>query len=196
MLAEWTGDAVDRVAKIAFEWKPVGKDHCLADRTSFDVYVTYVRPGTSPTLGAVGVEVKYTERAYSWTKLEKARMFDADSAYHRVHRASKIYRGDAPGKLATRRLKQLWRNQLLGEGMLQRGAMSRFTSVLLYPSGNKYFGEVVGRYGALLDPAHNGRFVGVTYEHFIASARQLCKTAEAAAWLDYLARRYVMTDEA
>lgn len=192
LLAAWTGDVVERVSAIEIEWKPAKREH-LDDRTSFDVFVTYVRPGRRPTLGGLGVEVKYTEREYSWSKREKERMADPMSAYHQVHRASEVYRDGALSGLVTRRLKQLWRNQLLGEAMLQRGTVARFTSMLLYPAANQHFAEVVHDYAELLDPTRRDRFTAVPYETFITSARRLCSDADAAAWLDYLEKRYIVT---
>jgi len=76
--------------------------------------------------------------------------------------------------------------------MLQRGTISRFTSVLLYPSANKHFGQASERYVKLLQPSARQRFAAVTYEQFIASARRLGAGVDATAWLDYLERRYLV----
>jgi hypothetical protein len=78
--------------------------------------------------------------------------------------------------------------------MLQHPAnnLTRFTSVLLYPRGNTHFAEVTSEYQDLLRPAFKTRFVGVTYESFIALLRAQGPPRKASRWLDYLERRYVV----
>jgi hypothetical protein len=97
--------------------------------------------------------------------------------------------------LRTRRLKQLWRNQLLGEAMLQsaKSGFEHFTSVLLYPNGNAHFAEVTHEYEKLLaDARTSAAFRGVTFEDFIATCRDYARTAEDRGWVDYLACRYLV----
>ena len=190
----WTGDRLnaDASIRIEIEWAPKPRRNFLNDNTSFDAYLEYPRAGGP---GGVGVEVKYTERDYDWRALEKRRMADETSLYHRVHRAAALYREGAIGELADRRLKQFWRNQLLGEAMLQRHTVSRFTSVLLYPSGNRHFGEAARRYSDLLREEARHRFVSLTFEHFIAMARGYGPDPAASKWLDYLERRYLVPDK-
>lgn len=191
LISGWTGDPVKQIGKIIVEWAPEPSGEYLADNTSFDTYVEYERD--DQTRGAVGVEVKYTERSYSWGQRERAQMSDPESAYHRVHGAADLYLSGAQTDLATRSLKQLWRNQLLGEAMVQRGLVSRFTSVLLYPRGNEYLARVSTRYSLQLKPAQRHRFMAVPYEQFIAQARALDPGDDGVRWLNYLEARYVVT---
>ncbi len=193
LIAKWLGHEVAEVTEIAVEWAPEPKDAYLDDHTSFDTYITYV--AADGTRGALGIEVKYTEREYPWGKTERARMFDEESLYLRAHRASGLYRADVLDSLRTPRFKQLWRNQLLGEAMLQKAeaGIERFTSVLLFPSGNQHFVEVTGEYAEFIVPERRDAFLAVVFEDFVAQCRELAEgREESLRWLDYLGRRYIV----
>lgn len=190
---EWSGAAVGRILCVEIEWAPGPKARFLDDNTSFDAYIEY-RTTDGPR-GAIGVEVKFTEREYPWGKTERARMFDDRSRYLQVHRSSKIYGEASLEFLRTPRFKQLWRNQLLGEAMLQTSELGfeHFTSVLIYPRGNVHFVETTREYEKLLAPRRaSATFRGVTFEDFIATCRDHAGTPEERAWTDYLARRYLV----
>jgi hypothetical protein len=193
LVSDWTGVEVAEITALDFEWAPAPKSHYLDDNTSFDVYITYRTP--SGEAGAVGVEVKYTEREYPWGTQERARMFSSASRYLAVHQASGLYKADSLERLRTPLFKQFWRNHLLGEAMLQRGSqgLARFTSVLLYPAGNKHFDAAARQYGDLLLPDRKpGAFRAMTYEAFIAYCRSCTKTPQHLAWTDYLTQRYIV----
>jgi hypothetical protein len=190
---EWSGVDVASILSIEIEWAPAPKARFLDDNTSFDAYVEYrAKDGTR---GAIGVEVKFTEREYPWGKTEWTRMFDDRSRYLLVSAGSGIYGADGLELLRTPRFKQLWRNQLLGEAMLQSPALDleHFTSVLLYPKGNAHFVEVTREYEKLLVPARtSATFRAVTFEDFIARCREHARVPEDRAWADYLAGRYIV----
>ena len=190
---EWSGVDVASILSIEIEWAPAPKARFLDDNTSFDAYVEYLaRDGAR---GAIGVEVKFTEREYPWGKTERARMFDDRSRYLLVHAGSGIYSTGGLQFLRTPRFKQLWRNQLLGEAMLQFPTLGfeYFTSVLLYPKGNAHFVEVTREYEKLLVPARPGAtFRGVTFEDFIARCREHARAPQDREWADYLAGRYIV----
>jgi hypothetical protein len=179
--------------QIDVEWAPRPKEQYLGDSTSFDVYIAY---GTEKGAhGAVGVEVKYTEGEYGWGATERKQLLDDGSLYNQVHRKSGIYVDGAEAALRTKRLKQVWRNQLLGEAMLQHptNALARFTSVLLYPGGNGHFAGVASEYQQLLRAdARATHFVALTYESFIAFFRAQRSSPKVSGWLDYLERRYIV----
>ena len=68
---------------------------------------------------------------------------------------------------------------------------ARFTSVLLYPSGNTHCAHVVSEYPELLRvEARATRFVAMTYESFLAFLLAQSSAPKVVRWLDYLARRY------
>lgn len=185
--------AEQQILSLELEWAPTPKKQFLDDSTSFDAYIAYrVRDGS---LGALGIEVKFTEREYSWGATERARMFDTGSRYHVVHQAAQLYARDSLQQLRTPRLKQLWRNQLLGESLLQQRALnlSHFTSLLIHPAGNAHFSSAVREYQQLL-VARPGRvpFRALTYEVFIEQCRRHATSAQDLSWLDYLTQRYIV----
>ncbi len=190
---EWSGVEVAGILSVEIEWAPQPKARFLDDNTSFDAYVEY--RAKDGALGAIGVEVKFTEREYPWGKTERTRMFDDRSKYRIVHEASGIYGASGLEFLRTPRFKQLWRNQLLGEAMLQCTELGfeHFTSVLLYPKGNAHFVEVTHDYEKLVVPARtSAAFRAVTFEDFIATCREHSRAPEDRGWVDYLAGRYLV----
>lgn len=118
LVRDWVGPTAAKITGIEIEWAPAPAANFLDDSTSFDAYITY--DAQDGTRGAIGIETKFTEGPYSWGAAEKLRMSQDDSPYLRVNRESGAYVDGAVEKLRTPKLKQLWRNQLLGEAMLQR----------------------------------------------------------------------------
>lgn len=189
----WLGQDVATVSKIAIEWAPEPRRDYLDDNTSFDSYVECVLG--DGRRAAIGIEVKYTEGPYSWGKAERARMFDEGSLYQQIHRRSKLYVDGALSPLRTPALKQLWRNQLLGEAMLARAdlGIDLFTSVLVYPEGNVHYAKAARDHTGLIVPSGRTPFVPVTLEAMLAECRAAAGDDDRArAWLDYLERRYVV----
>jgi hypothetical protein len=192
---EWTGVEVATILSIEIEWAPAPKTRFLGDNTSFDAFVEC--RATDGARGAIGVEVKFTEREYPWGRTERTRMFDDRSKYLIVHTGSGIYCAGGLELLRTRRFKQLWRNQLLGEAMLQSPALNfeHFTSVLLHPKGNTHFVEVTREYEKLLVSARNSAvFRGVSFEDFIARCRENARAPPDLEWADYLTGRYIVEE--
>ena len=196
LLRDWTGLIVDQVTAIEIEWAPGPKSEFLDDKTSFDVFITFrVADGSR---GAVGIEVKYTEREYDWGTSERERMFDPRSLYLEAHGRSGLYTDASLELLRTKRLKQLWCNQLLGESMLQHPTpqIDHFTSVLIYPSGNEHFVQASSEYEQLL-LSNSGRvavaFYSLTYERFIEQCRRGAALPGDQSWLAYLAARYIIS---
>ena len=193
LLGSWLGRSVAEVTKLVVEWAPKPKSGYLDDNTSFDTYVECLLD--DGRRASLGIEVKYTEGAYSWGKNERPRMFDESSLYHQVHRRAGLYVNDALDALRTRKLKQLWRNQLLGESLLQKTdlGIDVFTSVLVYPSRNTHYARAARQHSELIKPSKRRPFVAVTFEQFIGESRELANAEKAAlAWLDYVERRYVI----
>ncbi len=113
----------------------------------------------------------------------------------RSTRRSKLYVDGALSALRTPELKQLWRNQLLGETLLQRAELriERFTSLLLYPVGNMHYEKAGIEHARLMTRGSRKPFITSTFEEFIARCRQLAGTdLLATTWLDYLERRYIV----
>lgn len=193
LFGAWLGLEVARVTRLLIEWAPEPRSEYLDDNTSFDAYVECLL--VDGRRAALGIEVKYTEGAYGWGKTERPRMFDESSLYHRVHRRSELYVDDAVGGLRTRRLKQLWRNQLLGETLLQKPSvgLDAFTSVLIYPQGNVHYAKAAREYAGLLVPSRRRPFVDTTFEELIETCQRLGGSdAAVQRWLAYLTARYLI----
>lgn len=190
----WVGMRAGKLTGMEIEWAPSPNQHFLNDNTSFDAYITYET--TDYKLGAIGIETKYTEGPYSWGAAERQRMFDDASLYVVVTRASGMYVDHALAALRTRRLKQVWRNHLLGAAMVQRGLVHEFTSVLMFPADNTHYMSAARAYRELLRPGASARFVAVTFEEHFERCQALCADApdaeSATEWIDYLKRRYIV----
>lgn len=186
-------ESIGTIESIEIESAPKPKDAYLDDNTAFDVFLS-ARNDDGAAAG-IGVEVKYTEKSYPYGDLERKRMFDPNdkSPYHRVTGESGLFIPGAITKLREIKLKQTWRNHLLGEAMKLKGDVSSFYSVLLYPSGNSYQSEVCNEYCSLLRPEKVGSFRGVTFEEFIRVGRDVCgNSVHYVNWLGFLADRYIV----
>ena len=67
-----------------------------------------------------------------------------------------------------------------------------FTSIILYPEGNDHFRNLIPVYRSFLNRGHESSFIGVTYEDFIKTARELTVDPEYLRWLQYLGERYIV----
>ena len=69
---------------IKIEYAPPGKQKYLNDNTSFDAYIEYTH--SDGEKGAIGIEVKYTERAYSLKakSAEETAIKTHDSLYYKI----------------------------------------------------------------------------------------------------------------
>jgi hypothetical protein len=193
LVRDWTTVDVAKITAIDFEFAPAPKGDFLDDNTSFDAYITYQAHDDSR--GAIGIEVKFTEGEYPWGRTEYVRMRDTTSKYHSVHHTSHLYTPDSLQHLPEPLLKQLWRNQLLGEAMKQhpKRTLAHFTSVLLYPAGNVHYAQAACEYQALLLPTKaQSAFRALTYETFISQCRASATSPQQLAWTEYLTRRYIV----
>ncbi len=178
-------DKVIRI-KIEFAWdKPKNKP--LNDLTSFDAYIE-AQSGAQKI--GLGIEVKYTEKSYPWGKTEKKLMDKDSSIYNQLTISSGYYKENAKSSLAIVKLKQLWRNHLLGLKLLELKKLGQFYSLHLYPKGNSYQQKVCEEYLNCLKEEHKQSFVPITFEWFTEVAEQLFTDAEQQNWIHYLKTRY------
>jgi len=195
VLNRFMGGVINKIIEIRMEYAP-DPAKALMDRISFDVFVEYKH--ASGDLGILGFEVKYTEKEYKMIKgsKEDKEINDPDSAYNKLTNKIGLYRKDIIPRLKTDEFRQVWRNQLLGESMTtnnhQDSKYKYFTSIILYPEGNDHFRELIPAYKSLLNPGHDISFIGITYEEFIKTARELTEDAEFKRWLQYLEDRYIV----
>jgi len=179
---------VDKVTRIKIEFaSDLHKSILLDDNTSFDAYIEYVDGNKKCGLG---IEVKYTERSYPYGITERKRMFDQDSEYNRLTRDCKYYNHENIPKLKERKLKQLWRNHLLGIKLVEIKELDKFHSVHFYPLGNTYQKEACDMYLDCLMENNKQSFVPVTFEKIISVASDVLTSQEHKDWIGYLKERY------
>jgi len=101
--------------------------------------------------------------------------------------------------LTSNRFRQYWRNHVLGESMVLHDDIKRFTSLLLYPKGNKHFEKVSSEYVALLNNPKT--FVAVQYEDYFSEMAEIIRRNVASSqqteyldWITYLRKRYIVED--
>ncbi|MEI6149017.1 MAG: hypothetical protein WCS01_07970 [bacterium] len=76
---------------------------------------------------------------------------------------------------------------------LGRREICEFTSVILYPEGNRHFAQVIPEYRALMRESHRHQVCGCTYETFIA---QISGDEGIEKWKAYLKERYLVDQDA
>ena len=178
---------VDKVNGIKVEFAGnVHKSKLLNDNTSFDAYIGFQSNGAS--CGA-GFEVKYTEGSYPYGDTEKENLINPTSLYWKTARTSNIFILNQKNTelLTSRKLKQPWRNHLLGLRMVQRKILDRFYSVHLYPELNSYQHNVALTYLKTIKNEHKSSFVPLSFETLIAAAK---KVEINDNWVSYLENRY------
>lgn len=191
----FVGGIVREITLIKIEHAPAS-EIALHDKTSFDAYVEYDH--VDGTEGILGIEVKYTEGAYPLKEgsTEERALVNEKHPYNTITRKHGLYREDSIKLLKTDKYRQVWRNQLLGESITNKNhpefRFNHFTSILLYPEGNDHFRDVIADYKSFLAPGHENSFIGITYEEFIKTARELTDDAEYLRWLQYLEDRYIV----
>lgn len=179
---------IDKVNRIKIEFaSDLSTKELLNDHTSFDVYIE-VMSGDKKI--GLGIEVKYTEKSYTWGAEERKQMSKDSSNYNQLTIRSGYYKENAKSSLATIKLKQPWRNHLLGLKLLELKELDQFYSLHLFPEGNTYQQKVCDKYINCLKEDYKHSFVPVTFEHFIAVAEQYFKEDENEKWLTYLKSRY------
>jgi hypothetical protein len=183
---------IGQLRELRIEYAPEPREEYLDDNTCFDAFFRYTnRDGESH---ALGIEVKYTERSYPYGEREKRRMEDPRSRYNQVAQKARIFRAGADRELRKPLLKQIWRNQLLGESMMQhpKSELVDFTSVLVYPEKNVHMGMVASAFARQLSQGLRKRpFCKITYEYLISTGLAMAETEPQHEWLSYLRRRYL-----
>jgi hypothetical protein len=199
ILNKFMGGVINMINDVRIEHAP-DPDKALMDKTSFDVYVEYRHIDGSE--GILGIEVKYTEREYKLKEnsKEEKEIKDPTSIYYTLTDKLGLYRKEIIQRLPTDEFRQVWRNQLLGESMTIKNhpnsKFQHFTSIILYPEGNDHFRELVPTYKSFLKPGNEISFIGITYEQFIKTAKELTGDSEYLRWLQYLEDRYIVKTEA
>ena len=185
-------DTIGAVSKIIIEHAPKPKEKYLNDGTSFDTYVEYIHKDGSK--GILGIEVKYTEKAYPLKKgsKEERDVNNRHSRYYEVSEASGIFDMGNIDIMKENDYRQLWRNHLLAESVKQTNIdVKHATSIILFPKGNEHFTKVCKEYSDMLKMKES--FIAITYEDFISICRKHCPNNNFKSWLDYLENRYLIS---
>jgi hypothetical protein len=175
--------------QIQLEFAPEPKETHLNDATSFDAFIRFKNPQGKKA--GIGIEVKYTEKEYRIGKTEKANVENPRSKYWQVTRESEAFADPTNPELGTDALRQVWRNHLLGLSMRRLGELDDFYSIILYPTGNRHFKEVLDRYRALLTESGREKVFGCAYETYIQA---IDGDEETLRWKRYLSDRYIVPD--
>ena len=188
------GILIESVERIEVEYAPSPAIEYLNDRTSFDAYIEFTAP--TKESGFLGIEVKYTEHDY---KLKKGSKEESDinnpvSPYNRISTEQTLFVPDAIPKLKSDMLRQIWRNHLLGENMLIHPQLNfkHFISIILYPSGNLHFEEVIPKYQSYLVAQQKHKLQGIPFETLFQSLDEFNTKSDFQNWIDYLKRRYIV----
>jgi hypothetical protein len=180
------------IDRIEIEYAPpIPKNH-LNDKTAFDTYIEYTNHSNEK--GIIGIEVKYTEHEYKLKpeSKEKEDINNKDSLYYIVTRKANLYLDSALELLPTDLFRQIWRNHILGESILQIDKNFKyFTSITIFPSANKHFVETSKQYINLLK-INNNRFIKITFEEFLSTAKSFSPNEDFDKWIIYLEARYIV----
>lgn len=167
----------------------------LNDRTSFDVFVSYITPNGKR--GGIGIEVKYTENEYPLGKKEGDDI-ERDNLTYRTMTANSGYY--TPGLdirmfLNAHHLRQIWRNHILGYSMKHKGDVDIIHHVHIYPEHNEHFHKyVLPEYRTLLTEKGNESFKTITYENYFDMLDCYRDNGEVSDWVKYLRKRYLGID--
>jgi hypothetical protein len=197
VLSEFFSDTIHSIDRIEIEYAPTPKQNYLDDGTSFDAYIEYTHFDNSK--GIIGIEVKYTEKEYKLlpkSKQEKE-ILNESSRYYAVNKRSNLFKDDPKNieLLRSDKFRQVWRNHLLGESILQTELteFKHFTSLTLFPKGNQHFIQTSKDYVELLRVNKNN-FIALTFEDFLIACEKYCPDIEFMTWLNYLKDRYILAN--
>jgi hypothetical protein len=177
---------------IIIEFAPKPKEYYLNDRTSFDAYIEYNH--TDNSKGIIGIEAKYTEREYKISgKTEQEAIDKPNSNYYIVSAKSGLFKQDSYKDLKSDNFRQIWRNQILGESILQHkpDSFKHFSSLTFFPKGNMHFIDASKEYSKLL-LSNNNNFMTVLYEDYFSILRSYTHDKRFSNWIDYLQDRYIV----
>jgi hypothetical protein len=190
------GHEISSIDRIEIEYAPKPKKEYLNDATAFDAYIEYTFPNESK--GIIGIEVKYTEREYPLkaNSKEEKEVNDLTSPYFQITEKCGLFKPNSTSKLISDKFRQVWRNHILGESILLRDStnFSKFTSITVFPKGNKHFVETSTDYQNLLIKNDNN-FIGLTFEKLFEIFKNHSPNENYAGWIKYLNSRYIVTEQ-
>ena len=177
---------IKSIERIKIEYTP--DKNRLNDKTSFDAYIEY--KNAKGQLGALGIEIKYTEKSYSSNVKQKKALEDPNSIYNVLTTGNSSYYIDkAQFELRKNKLKQPWRNHLMGIALVEKEPkmLDEFFSVQFYPEQNIYQEEVCELYPTFLKEGKKNSFIPLTFQKF----KEILKKEKVTdQWVSYFSKRY------
>lgn len=192
-------DAVAEVIEMRIEYAPQPREEYLYDGTSFDAFLLYRHKDGAK--GAIGIEIKYTEKEYFIGDREYHNTHDAkgnvklSKEYSKATTGSGYYKPNTEALLVEDELRQIWRNHILGASMVLHGDIEHFTSVTIFPNKNPHFHVAGPHYREVLTEKGNDSFKTYTYEHVFSLLAKHFTSEEHVKWVSYLNDRYLFDNE-
>lgn len=180
---------VDRVTRIAIEHAPEPAREYLGDRTAFDAFVEYIRPGGR--LAFVGIETKLTEPF-------SPKRYDGERYRELTQQVGSPWLPDAWPAVADKAHNQLWRDHLLVQAMLRHpGAPYAAGRLMLvrHPQ-DAVCATVVAGYRALLQPGDD-TFTDLPLDLLVAAWKSTVPSdhTQWLAWLSDIEERYLRLED-
>lgn len=188
-------DSIAEVLDVRIEFAPQPKSDYLNDGTACDAFVLYRHKDSSK--GAVGIEVKYTEREYKIGETEYKNTHDEQGNvrlsphYARATNNSGYYIPNCEAELVSDNIRQIWRNHILGASMVLQGDISHFASMTVFPNANPHFHSATADYREVLTDKGKSSFFTFTYEKLFETLAHHFYTEEHKKWIQYLHKRYI-----
>ena len=190
-------DMIAEVLQVRIEFAPQPKSDYLNDGTAFDAFVLYLHKDGSK--GAIGIEVKYTEREYKIGETEYKNTHDEQGNiclsqhYAQATNQSGYFVPNCEAELVSDNLRQIWRNHILGASMVLHGDINHFSSLTVFPNANPHFHSATADYRKVLTGKGKSTFFTFTYEKlFETLAHHFC-SEEQKKWIQYLYKRYLFS---
>lgn len=185
--------SIKKIEAIEIEYAGCGdKSLYLNDRTSFDAFIRYI--SADGRTGGIGIEVKYTEKAYPLGAKEGRDIESDNTRYREMTNKSGYYHPglDIRMFLTAHHLRQIWRNHILGFSMEDKGDVEIMHHVHLYPRMNEHFHQyALPEYRKLLTDRGNETFKTLTYEEYFSLLDKYSDDNDVRSWLNYLRNRYL-----
>lgn len=170
--------SLTKLRKVFFEFAP--EEKYTGDNSAFDVAFEVEEDGK---VGLVGLECKYTD-SFS------PKVYDNDF-YKNIYAISKSFSATYD-ELIHSRINQLFRNQLLAEGLLQNNKYSFIYTGLFCMQEDKDAIATAKHFESLLNPL-NTNFKIITYKDFIINIQRLNIDWDKREWTMLLWARYCAT---
>lgn len=175
---------VGEVTDVRIEYAPSPKGEYLNDRTSFDAFVSYVRPDGE--LAFLGIETKLTD---TFSEHD----YDGPTYRRFTECEPSLWRRDAWPYLASSRWNQLWRNHLLVESLCRHRTPAHGTRgrlVLVHHPGDAAISAVIDRYRSFLTSADD-TFRAWALDWLIDAWEPVAESEPERRWLADFRRRYL-----